>query len=193
MKPASSVDINLLPQDPFYSSLSGRVLVWSLSAGRYLLIFTLTVVIISFASRFTLDRQRTDLNGEILQKMSLIESYGSLESDFRAAQNKLQTYSDLADQTNLSDVFAALSRVTPAEVVVDKLTVSPGSVSVSGTSPTQEAFNTLITNLQLSGNFEDINISKVEASSTSEGYSFQFSAAIPQQLKNTQSDTKPSS
>lgn len=185
MKPARSIDINLLPQDAFYGSLSGRVLLWALSAGRYLLIFTLLILIVSFASRFSLDRQVTDLNSKIFQQFSLIKSYGTLEKDFKQAQAKIQAYSELSNQKNLTEVFADLSKITPPEVTIEKLTVSPDKILVSGSAPSQEIFSTLITNLQLSPEFSDVTVSKVEANSATTGYSFQFTA------QTTKSNTTP--
>jgi len=194
MKPARSIDINLLPKDPFYDSVAGRVVLWSLSVGRYLLVFTLATVIISFASRFNLDRQRTDLNAKIYQQLSVIESYGPLESDFKAAQHKIQVYADAADQKNLTEVFSSLSAVTPPEVVIEKLSVTPENVQVTGSAPSQDVFNTLITNLQLSKDFSNITVTKVEANSAASNYSFQFSASTTlDQTKTTgQTSTLPS-
>jgi hypothetical protein len=55
------INVNLLPQDPFFETVFGRFLKWALSIGRYIVIFTELIVILSFASRFTLDRMVTDL------------------------------------------------------------------------------------------------------------------------------------
>lgn len=193
MKPARSIDINLLPRDPFYSSVVGRVVLWSLTVGRYLLIFTLATVIISFASRFNLDRQRTDLNAKIFQQLSIIESYGTLEDDFKVAQQKIQLYSDVANQKNLTEVFSNLSAVTPPEINIEKLTVTPENVNVTGSAPSQEIFNTLITNLQLSQHFMDIIVTKVEANSSSSDYTFQFSASITKDSNLDQNSQKTQS
>ena len=66
------LSINLLPQDPFYETPIGRVMAWASTVGRYLVIFTEVVVIFSFASRFKLDRDLTDLNATILQNHLLL-------------------------------------------------------------------------------------------------------------------------
>ena len=77
-KQPAAITINLVPKDPFFATIPGRVLKWALSAGRYIVIFTELVVIISFATRFTLDRQVTDLNDTITSKEAIINSYGAL-------------------------------------------------------------------------------------------------------------------
>jgi hypothetical protein len=63
-----TLEVNLLPKDPFLSTSLGKLLQWSLTVGRYLVIFTELIVVSSFAARFSLDRQVTDLNASILQK-----------------------------------------------------------------------------------------------------------------------------
>jgi hypothetical protein len=89
-KTTAHIRINLLPKDPFLSTPLGRFLTWSLHVGRYLVIFTELVVITSFGSRFVIDRQVTDLNVQLREKQTIIQSYGSLEQDVRTVQKKLE-------------------------------------------------------------------------------------------------------
>lgn len=175
-KHSHAISINLIPEDAFFITPLGRLVRWSLSVGRYLVIFTEIIVIISFASRFTLDRKVTDLNKEIVQKVAVIESYSTFEQDFRAAQEKLKQYSELEKQRNLTIVFERLSTVTPPEVQVSNLAIRRDSVAVTGTTVSQSAFNTLINNLYLSPYFDDVSIGKVTANADNSGYEFQFTA-----------------
>lgn len=170
----ASIEINLLPQDPFFETAIGRTLKWALSAGRYLVIFTELVVIISFATRFSLDRQLTDLNGSIHNKVSIIESYGGLENRVRLAQSQLSEYKSVEQQSNIIDVFANLSLVTPRGVSFEKLAINQSDVVIVGTTPTQQIFNLLINNLQLSSDFTNVSVDKIEASKTTSGFDFRL-------------------
>lgn len=176
-KVAPEIHINLIPEEAFFTSPLGRFVRWSLSVGRYLVIITELVVIISFASRFSLDRKITDLNKEIVQKVSVIESYNSFEKEFLAAQAKLKQYNELEKQRNLAIVFEYLSDVTPPEVQVGNLTIRTDGISVTGTTTSQSAFNTLINNLSLSPHFSEVNIGRVSTVADQAGYSFQFTAS----------------
>lgn len=173
---ARAITINLLPKDPFYTSMVGRILTWAMSAGRYLVIFTELIVIVSFATRFKLDRDVTDLNTSLHQKKIIVESYGSLDQNIRQTQAKLEEYKKQEQSSNIIDVFSYLTEVTPADVVLDKLIVNPTSVVISGQTLSQSAFNTLINNLQLSPHFHNVTISKVEASQETSGLEFQLQA-----------------
>jgi len=176
-KPAATkISINLLPEDTFLVGGIGKAIRWAVSVGRYLVIFTEIVVIVSFASRFGLDRKVTDLNQEISKKVAIIESYSSFESEFRSAQEKLSQYSQLESQRNLTEVFEQLSAVTPEEVTITQLAVRLNQVQVSGTTITQEAFNLLVNNLKLSPAFTDVQIDSVQDSEDRLGYDFQLQA-----------------
>lgn len=176
-KPAS-ITINLLPKDPFFNTIPGRILKWALSAGRYIVIFTELVVIVSFATRFTLDRQVTDLNEDLSQKENIINSYGDLENNFRVIQKKIDTYKQIEQEGNIVETFADLQAVSPEGIVLDELVIRPNSVIASGRAQSQTAFNILITNMQLSPEFFNVRVDSVESgeNDTEPGFSFSLRA-----------------
>lgn len=162
-KPAR-LEVNLIPKDPFFETMLGRVLKWALSAGRYIVIFTELVVIASFATRFTLDRQVTDLNTAIFSKQAVIESYGPLEENVRTAQSKIGEYRSISDEENIIDTFSQLTEVTPAGVRYSDLLLQSDRVNIEGFALSQNSFNILINNLQLSPHFLQVSVSKIESS-----------------------------
>ena len=165
MKKSAQITINLLPKDPFFSTVIGKMLRWALSAGRYVVIFTELVVIMSFIARFTLDRQVTDLNSSIEKKKQIILSYGDLEDRFRTVQEKITQYKQTEQETNIVDTFEHLSSVVPEGIVTENLAIRPTSVALNGSTFSQTAFNKLINNLQLSPHFTNINVGEIEANS----------------------------
>ena len=176
-KPTTTkITINLLPEDDYLLGSIGKIIRWAVSVGRYLVIFTEIIVIISFASRFGLDRKVTDLNQEINKKVAIIESYAGLEAEFRSAQDKLTQYSQLEKQRNLTEVFEQISTVTPTDVTVTQLLVKQDSIYISGSTLSQTSFNHLINNLQLSPFFSDVRIDSVENTDDTSGYEFKLQA-----------------
>lgn len=165
MKKTVDIAINLIPEDPFFETFIGRTMRWAVSVGRYIVIFTELVVIVSFGSRFVLDRQVTDLNESINQKETIIRSYGTLERDIRSIQARLNEYQQLQQRKNLTDIFPVLTRITPPDVRMETLNIQPGVVTLEGTSPSQASLNLLINNLQLSNAFTNISVRKIETSS----------------------------
>lgn len=187
-KPAN-LTINLVPKDPFFETALGKTLRWALSVGRYIVIFTELVVIVSFATRFTLDRQVTDLNDSIHQKESVIKSYGDLEPKVRSVQMKIEQYQQIEQQVNIVDVFPQLSAITPRDVKLTELVMRPNNVSLEGTTLSQNSLNTLINNVQLTPSFLNVVIDKIETNKEQgAGFTFRirFDTREVQRANNTQ-------
>ena len=166
----------------------GKILQWALSVGRYIVIFTELIVIISFVTRFSLDRQITDLNERIFQKKTVIQSYGDLEANVRLAQQKTQQYSQLVDQPNLSEVFPQLTAIIPQGVSLSELTVQLGSINFDGTALSENSFNLLVNNLQLSPHFSSITVNSITTSKDQQrtpGFEFSIDAKTTQPLPAT--------
>lgn len=179
MKKPAPININLVPRDPFFQTPFGRFLQWALSAGRYIVIFTELVVIGSFVTRFTLDRQITDLNNEILQKEQQVLGYGTLEKDFRTIQARIEDYNQVAQDENLVTIFSQLSLITPSDVYFSRVSITPTQLSLSGNALSQTSFSTLINNMQLSPEFSSITIDKIESPEQNEpGYKFDITVAL---------------
>lgn len=140
--------INLLPQDPFYETPLGRVMAWASTIGRYLVIFTEVIVIISFASRFKLDRDLTDLNSAIQQKSFIIDSYGNLENDVRLAQKKTDFLIQQKTAYNALEILDILSASLPQDVALTLVQVYPQEIQVTGSALTPEAIAQLVRLLQ---------------------------------------------
>jgi len=177
MKKSAQIHINLLPKDPFFSTVIGKTLRWALSAGRYVVIFTELIVIMSFIARFTLDRQVTDLNSSIEKKKQIILSYGDLEDRFRTVQEKITQYKQTEQETNIVDTFEHLSAVVPSGIVTENLSIRPTNIALTGSTFSQTAFNKFINNLQLSPHFSNINVGEIEANNDSDtGITFSIRA-----------------
>ncbi len=187
-KPANrklDIAVNLMPQDPFFTTGLGRFLKWALSVGRYIVIFTELVVILSFATRFTLDRMVTDLNSAINQKQRVIQSYGELETNFRFIQRQIEDYGQFKQEANLVDIFPILNENVPYDVVFETLLVRPDSISFTGSALSQDALNVLINNLQLSPYFTQISVNKIESrGEKTTGFNFDMKAGINLNAQN---------
>ncbi len=80
--PAQPVSVNLLDQPEFTSSSIARLINWTITYGRYIMIGTEVIVLVAFISRFSLDRKLTDLREEIAQKQIILEA----NADFSDSQ-----------------------------------------------------------------------------------------------------------
>ena len=171
--------VNLLSKDPFSESFVGKVLMWALSIGRYIVVFTELVVILSFLSRFTLDRQMTDLNSKINQQLLIVQSYGDLEERFRSLQDKLTFVRSQTEKTNVEDVLDKIVSRLPPDVKLIKLSVRNETVSISATTLSSGGMSRFINGLRADKTFTDIKLSSVTTDSLNEdSISFDVSIAL---------------
>jgi len=170
-------DINLLLKDPFFETRFGQFLNWAVNVGRYIVIFTELVVIVSFGARFTLDRKLADLNSKIHQKEVIIESQQEFEAEFRLVQAKISSYQQIEQQNSLVDIFPILQRMIPSNFLMQQLNIKQNKVTAKGVALSNDALNYLISNLQLSPIFTGIAVSNIETTDESQsGLQVQISA-----------------
>ncbi|KKU12260.1 MAG: Type IV pilus biogenesis protein PilN [Candidatus Woesebacteria bacterium GW2011_GWA1_45_8] len=144
-----SAQINLLPQEQFAASTTGRVLTWALSTFRIIVIATELVVILAFLSRFFLDAQNADLSDEIEQKQATIAAAADFEKTFRATQKRLTVFSELtSEKTQATDSLSKVSQSLPPDVFLDSITLGGGSLIIAGFSPSERSIQEFVVNLE---------------------------------------------
>lgn len=153
--------INLLVKEGFENTTFGRVLTWSLSAGRIIVVVTELVVIIAFLSRFWLDRTLTDLNESNGAKRKQIEASKNFETDFRAAQTRLSAYKKLAVKTNASAKLGEVAASLPADVTLNRVTVSKKELMVVGTALSESGLAGVMKSLSASSSFTNITLTNL--------------------------------
>lgn len=163
-KPKKQKRVNLLALEDFEHTTLGRILNWSLSAGRVIVIVTELIVILAFLSRFWLDRQLTDLNEQNNFKKNQIETQASLEQDFRKAQKSLSAYKKLsATQLLVADKIKRISAALPADVSLEKVSFVgvDNELQVSGLALSESGLAGLVKALEDSGQFGEVKLAEV--------------------------------
>jgi len=173
MSDSKKNQINLLPQEEFASSTAGRILAWTLSTFRIIVIVTEVVVMGTFLSRFYLDVRISDLNEQIRIKTALIEASSTFENDFRDTQAKLRIVSTLLDdQANISPSITTIASLLPGDVNMTSYSYSSNNVTVRALTPSEFSISQLIANLESNTDFDSFDLSQV--STTDSGGQFNF-------------------
>src|SRR3989338_4568057 len=102
---ARSFDLNLLPKEVWEKGIVGQLLVWVLSVGRYVVVFT-------------------ELRGSLKNKQSIITASGDLENSFRLTQAKLTKIKTVSAAPRVLNALDTLSQMTPADAVFTNVTVN---------------------------------------------------------------------
>lgn len=178
MSPAPQIDINLLEQDTFSQSIVGKALLWALSIGRYIVVFTELIVILSFLSRFKLDRELTDLNEEIEKQKTIIKSYGDLEERFKYTQDKISYVKDNSSTYSPKQVLDIVGRTLPLDVKVDQVGLQNDSIRLSALSLSPEGFIQFIKALQIQPEVKNINLGTIKSETRGVTIEFELMATL---------------
>jgi Tfp pilus assembly protein PilN len=177
---ALKTNINLLSQDEFASSPVGKFFKWALTIGKYIVIITQLVVITAFVYRFKLDRDLEALNDSIMEQQTIINSFKDLEHNVRVLQNQLNTLKVVTqNQTAMEATLTSLGQVTPLQIELETLSLTPKSVNITGRSLTEAGLATLISGLQQQPTLSDITVNSVSTGGAKDPtLSFTLTAAI---------------
>jgi len=168
-------DIELLPKEEWERTSFGKLLIWTLTVGRYIVIVTELVVILAFLSRFKLDRDLTNLYEEMKEKQARIEAASDFEDDFRFLQKRLAMTEGLEKkQLVTASLIEELSLLIPLDVSLSDLTVAGKEVSLSATALSEQGLAAFLNNLKASDKFENLVISSL-SSGSEKGVGIQFS------------------
>lgn len=165
-KLVSFPSLNFIPTDPFYESAIGKISMWTLRVGRYIVIFTELVVIMSFASRFKLDRDLSDLNSSIVQKTAVVQSYADTEKRIRSIQKKSEAVAKILKLNDSLDGFNVLLSKIPSDVKLVRLGYNPNELQVTGIARSSTSFAIFLQTLQRESKFQDITIDQIKTGDT---------------------------
>jgi Tfp pilus assembly protein PilN len=160
-----SAQINLLPQEQFAASTTGRVLTWALSTFRVIVIITELVVIVAFLSRFFLDAQNADLTEQIEQKTAIIAGSSEFEKAFRLTQKKLQIFSELtASDKQASGVLSKIAISIPPDVFLESINLNDNTLAIVGFSPNERSIQEFVVNLEANLGNGEVSLDRLETS-----------------------------
>jgi Tfp pilus assembly protein PilN len=168
-------DINLLPQKEFEASIYGRILKWSLSTFRFIVIAVEAVVILGFLSRFTLDVQNTDLTDQIDENRLIIESFAQIENEFRRTQKKLEVFNAYTESGHLTEpVFGRVVSRMPSQVKLSSMNIKEGKIVVIALGSSEQSIAQFISNLNDESSFTDVSLISSESNSDDPFIRFQL-------------------
>lgn len=156
--------INLLPKDELEKTPIGKFLKWTLTFGRYIVIFTELIVILAFLARFKFDRDLANLHEEIERKQAIIISFENLENNVRFLQKQLEIIKKIETESlDPSLVLEELSKITPIDMAFNELTIQDESISIEGNSLSNVGLNTFLNGLKSNKLFSQINLESISS------------------------------
>lgn len=177
---SSSDKINLLPKDDFEFSQTGRLVNWAVSVGRWIVVLTEFVVICAFLSRFYFDTQLANLFDDLKQKKAIIASTASFEDNFLQIQERTNSVKALLAQENKPSVMVVeISKLLPAEVTLNRISIADNELKITGYSFTESGLKYFMTGLINHPNIKQVSIDEVSSRKEGlPGISFNITATI---------------
>lgn len=153
-------------------------MIWITTYGRYIMITTELIVLMAFASRFSLDRKLSDLKESITQKQEILEVNVDLEQEIRAAQDKLTAIKLLLrDQSIPLDTLLEIHTLLPMGTYLDTLTIDKAKISTNVTADSSESFTRFLNNFSSTTKLTGVEVGKIGKKSS--GIQFSLNAGIP--------------
>jgi hypothetical protein len=157
-----TVAVNLLPQDPFLDSVIGKFLTWALSIGRYLIIITEFIVIMSFLSRFKLDRDLTDLTENIERQKAVILSYEDVERNFTSVQQKINFIAREQENQSIIPTLSFIEKNLPLDTKLTQLNVQPNNWSVTAAAVTAQSMKSAVDRIAAAYPQNEVSLGEVK-------------------------------
>ncbi len=177
---AREKQINLLPKETWEVGVVGKLLRWALNVGRYVVVFTELIVILSFLYRFSLDRKLTDLSEEMKQKQSIIKSYEEFEGQFRRLQDQLKVIKKVEDDSiAVDEILTSISLMTPIDTSYKSISIREEEVSLEGQTLSDVGLATLLAKAQNDAVFDEVTLESVSsATDKSQAIEFRMNLAL---------------
>lgn len=155
--------IDLLAREDFAQRSIGRLLLWILTVGRYIVIFTELIVIAGFVTRVVLDRNLSHVNEDLYEQQAILASYQPVEDRLRRIDQQLTAYGRIAsDRLDGSQLTSDLTQMTPVDLRYDLLDITPEAVEIRATALSPGGFAAYITRLQAYPPFLDLVLESVQ-------------------------------
>ena len=167
--------INLLPKDSFEFSGVGKLLKWTTTVGRVLVVMTEFVVILAFASRFYFDKKLNDLSEVIDGKMAVIASYAETESQMRDILQRQSIVTNyLTSKIDVVNKISNLGKVLPAGVTLENVNLIGKDVSVKGVAGSETSFAQLLIGLKRDSQLKRIALDNTTYDQSTGSVKFSF-------------------
>jgi Tfp pilus assembly protein PilN len=162
--PKNQKSINLLPQEEFEGSVTGRVLKWTMSTFRYIVIVTEMIVMGAFLSRFWLDAKNADLSDSLKIKTAQIQAQSDFEKSFRDFQSRISILAQLEKNPKPTVVIGNIVSGLPSDVALSAISYQDSLATLKGVSASEIGVAQFIANLKADKSFKKITLGQITSS-----------------------------
>lgn len=167
--------INLLPKDSFEFSSLGKILKWSTTVGRVLVVMTEFVVLLAFASRFYFDKKLNDLSEELDSQIAIVEGYAEVETKMRDVLTRQSVVSDyLTNNIEIEKKMLELASDVPVGITLSDLSLSGKDATIKGVANSETSFARMLYKIKRREDVKRISMEETTFEQTSGAVKFGF-------------------
>lgn len=179
-----AAQINLLPKKELAESALGKLLKFSLTYGRYIIVGTQLIVLLAFFSRFKLDRELTDLQDSVEQKYAIVTSLTEFESEVRLLQERIDQIRELKENHNLIRLsLESIKSILPPGNTLLKLNIGEENITATGVSQNEQSLAFLINQVNSSDLFSSVEFGRINKRKDSGEIDFSVTLKLNNQQK----------
>lgn len=164
MPEKKSKSINLLPQEEFETSITGRLLRWAMTTFRFIVIVTELIVMAAFLSRFWLDARNSDLNDLLRVKGAQISVQSDFEKTFKDLQGRLKIVQELDKVVMPSEILTKVIAKVPNEVNLQSISNQEDSAQIKGIAGSELSIAQFVSNLKADKSFKEVTLGQLGSS-----------------------------
>ncbi len=174
----SPISINLLQKRDISASPFGRIAVWAVTYGRYIMIGTEIVVLLAFIARFSLDRKLTDLKEEMSQKQAILVANSDFEQEIKSIQERVNKVKSITqNQDKPERLVSFVASILPPDVFLKSLDYSSDKLILDATAGSSEGFSQFLIAMTSNKDIRDVEVGDVQKQ-PGRGISFKISASL---------------
>lgn len=159
--PKKIVSINLIKNQQ--GNLLERVINWSLTVGRALVIVTELVTLAAFLWRFGLDQQLIDLHTQIKQKQAIVSAFKKNEDEYRNLQNRLSIASSFAASGGKEiQTYQDILKLSIPGITFNKVSSSTDKITMGLNATSVSSLSSFVNTLKAYPMVEGVSIDKIE-------------------------------
>lgn len=160
--------VNLLIHREQQEKLLAKLLKWSLSSGRFIVILVELITISAFVFRYKLDADLSDLQEQINDKIPYLKNLSLDEAQIKHLQYQLSTISKLkSENMDFSKYLTELTTTIPKSILLTNISFDrsqsypKAAMTITGQTPSNLELSVFIKKLQENPNFSDITLANI--------------------------------
>lgn len=155
------ISINLLKNNK--KDLINKIINWTLTIGRGVVVLTELIALSAFLYRFSLDRQLIDLHSQIKQEQAIVAYLKNNEDKYRNLQDRLALASNFSNFSNKrSTIFKDIWGIAKDDVSITSITLNKNRINLNANLTSTSSLTNFVNLLKKYPNIQTLSLDNIE-------------------------------